>query len=182
MRIQKGLLVGFMLAMLAIVSFGCEREIKNPDEEEKYTGPTIENHDITTLYSDSARLMIKLQAPIQQEFEGGEGVFPEGFYVEFYDKDGNLESTLKGNYGKQEPNKNLYTAKGNVVVNNLKKQEKLETEELFWDRNKAKIHTEKFVKITTPEEVLTGTGLTANQDLSRYSIKKVTGKFNFNEQ
>lgn len=171
-----------LVLVLAIASFSCEREIKNPDEEERYTGPTIENHDITTLYSDSAQLLIKLQAPVQQEFESGDGVFPEGFYIEFYDKDGKLESTLKGNYGKQDPKKSLYYARGNVVVDNLKKQEKLETEELYWDRNKAKIYTDKFVKITSPEEILTGKGLTANQDLSRYSIKKVTGKFNFSEE
>ncbi|ARS37087.1 LPS export ABC transporter periplasmic protein LptC [Pontibacter actiniarum] len=182
MRMRNGWIAGLTLVLTAVFSLGCERDIKNPDEEERYTGPTIENHDVTTLYSDSARLMIKLQAPVQQEFEGGEGVFPKGFYVEFYDDNGKLESTLRGNYGKQEPNKNMYTARGNVVVNNLKKQEKLETEELFWDRSKAKIFTDKFVRITTPEEVLTGTGLTANQDMSRYSIKKVTGKFNFNEQ
>lgn len=174
--------IALLLIVFAIAGFGCKRDIKNPDEEERYTGPTIENHDVTTLYSDSAKLLIKLQAPVQQEFEEGDGVFPKGFYVEFYDEQGNLESTLRGNYGKQDPRKNLYYARGNVVVNNLKKKEKLETEELYWDRKKAKIYTEKFVKITTPEEILTGKGLTANQDLSRYSIKKVTGKFNFSEE
>ncbi|WP_276498344.1 LPS export ABC transporter periplasmic protein LptC [Pontibacter litorisediminis] len=172
-----------MLALaLTLAGFGCKREIKDPDEEERYTGPTIENHDVTTLYSDSAKLLIKLQAPVQQEFESGDGVFPEGFYVEFYDKDGKLESTLRGNYGKQDPRKSLYYARGNVVVDNLKKQEKLETEELYWNRGKAQIYTDKFVKITTPEEILTGKGLTAKQDMSRYAIKQVTGKFNFSEE
>ncbi|WP_266203663.1 LPS export ABC transporter periplasmic protein LptC [Pontibacter kalidii] len=170
------------LLVLAFAGFGCEREIKDPDEEERYTGPTVENHDVTTLYSDSAKLLMKLQAPVQQEFESGDGIFPEGFYVEFYDKEGKLESTLRGNYGKQDTRTNLYYARGNVVVDNLKKKEKLETEELFWDRRKARIYTDKFVKITTPEEILTGKGLTANQDLSRYSIKQVTGKFNFSEE
>lgn len=178
---RKAFLV-ILAVVLTVAGFGCKRETKNPDEEERYTGPTIENHDVTTLYSDSAKLLIKLQAPVQQEFENGDGVFPDGFYVEFYDEDGTLESTLRGNYGKQDPRKSLYYARGNVVVDNLKKQEKLETEELYWDRNKAQIYTDKFVKITTPEEILTGKGLTAKQDMSRYSIKQVTGKFNFSEQ
>ncbi|TPE45597.1 LPS export ABC transporter periplasmic protein LptC [Pontibacter mangrovi] len=171
-----------LLMLVAVLGLGCKRDLKNPDEEERYTGPTIENHDVTTLYSDSAKVLIKLQAPVQQEFEGGDGVFPKGFYIEFYDEQGKLESTLKGNYGRQETRKSLYYARGNVVVNNLKKNEKLETEELYWNRNKGRIYTDKFVKVTSPEEVITGVGLTANQDMSRYSIKKVTGKFNFSEE
>ncbi|MDX5436388.1 MAG: LPS export ABC transporter periplasmic protein LptC [Pontibacter sp.] len=174
--------IALLMMVFTVIGFGCKRDIKNPDEEERYTGPTIENQDVTTLYSDSAKLLIKLQAPVQQEFETGEGVFPKGFYIEFYDEQGRLESTLRGNYGKQDPDKNLYYARGNVVVDNLKKKEKLETEELYWNRGKEQIYTDKFVKITTPEEVLTGTGLTAKQDMSRYSIKKVTGKFNFSEE
>lgn len=171
-----------LLAVVAFTGFGCERDLKDPNEEERYTGPVIENHDVTTLYSDSAKLMIKLQAPIQQEFENGDGVFPKGFYVEFYDKDGQLESTLKGNYGKQDRGKNIYIAKGNVVVNNLRTREKLETEELFWNRSKAQIYTEKFVKITTPDQVLMGQGLIANQDLTLYSIKKPTGTLQITEE
>lgn len=172
-----------LLAVLLLVgSSGCERDLKDPDEAVKYTGPTMENHDVTTLYSDSAELITKIQAPVQQEFESGDRVFPKGFYVEFYDEQGQLESTMRGNYGKQEPGKSLYVARGNVVVNNIKKREKLETEELFWNRNKAKVYTDKFVIFTTAEQRLTGTGFTANQDLSRYSIKNVTGVFNFEEE
>lgn len=174
-----------LVAILTLLGFGCKKDLKDPDKEKKYTGPTMENHDVTTLYSDSARLLIKLQAPLQQEFENGEGVFPEGLYVEFYEKEKGLEgqvtSTLRANYGRQNRDKNLYEVRGNVVVDNLTKQEKLETEQLFWDRRKARIYTEKFVKITTPEEVIMGQGLQANQDFSNYKIKKVTGTFNLKE-
>ncbi|GHA64304.1 LPS export ABC transporter periplasmic protein LptC [Pontibacter akesuensis] len=174
--------IAALLAVLLMVGSGCERDLKDPDKEVKYTGPTMENHDVTTLYSDSAKLITKIKAPVQQEFETGDRVFPKGFYVEFYDAQGKLESTMRGNYGKQQPGKNLYFASGNVVVNNLKKQEKLETEELYWNRNKAKVYTDKFVIFTTAEQRLTGTGFTANQDLSRYTISKVTGVFNFEEE
>ncbi|MFD1185388.1 LPS export ABC transporter periplasmic protein LptC [Pontibacter rugosus] len=180
-KMRNGWLAALMLVFL-IIGSGCERELKDPDKEVKYDGPTMENHDVTTLYSDSAKLVTKIQAPVQQEFETGDRVFPKGFYVEFFNAQGELESTLRGNYGKQEPGSNLYIARGNVVVNNLKKQEKLETEELYWNRNKAKVYTDKFVIFTTAEQRLTGTGFTANQDLSRYSITKVTGVFNFEEE
>ena len=163
-KMRNPWIAGLMLTIL-LIGAGCEREIKDPDKQVRYDGPSMENHDVTTLYSDSAKLITKIKAPVQQEFETGDRVFPKGFYVEFYDEQGQLESTLKGNYGKQEPGKSLYVAKGNVVVNNLKKQEKLETEELYWDRNKAKVYTDKFVIFTTAEQRLTDTGFPANQDL-----------------
>jgi len=170
-----------LLLVLACMGLSCQKDLKDPDKEEKYTGPLIENKDVVTLYSDSAKLLIKLQAPVQQEFENGDGVFPKGLFVEFYEAPGNVSSTIKANYGKQERNKDIYIARGNVVVHNIAKQEKLETEELFWDKNKAEIYTEKFVKITTPERVLMGQGLRANQDLSRYRILKPTGVLDLRE-
>lgn len=178
---RKAYVLGLLLCITGL-ALSCKDTLQDPDKELKYTGPLIENKDVTTLYSDSARLLIKLEAPLQQEFENGDGVFPKGLYVEFYEKPGQKTSTLKSNYAKHERTKDLYVARGNVVVNNLQKQEKLETEELYWDKNKQEIYTEKFVKITTPEEVITGQGLRANQDFSRYSITKVTGTFSLKEE
>ncbi|WP_230679959.1 LPS export ABC transporter periplasmic protein LptC [Pontibacter sp. 172403-2] len=171
-----------LVAMLACLNFGCNEELKDPDKVEIYKGPLVENHDIIMLFSDSARLQIKLKAPVQQEFDNGDGVFPKGLYVEFYGEPGQITSTLKANYGKNDKRKNLYIARGNVIVENLQKKEKLETEELYWDKNKGKIYTDKFVRITTAEEILTGEGLRANQDFTNWRILKPTGIINLKEE
>lgn len=173
--------IAALMALISIMGFGCKEDLKDPDKEQKYTGPTMENHDVVTLYSDSAKLLVKLQAPLQQEFESGDGVFPEGLFVEFYEQEGQVTSTLKANYGKQDRNKNLFQAQGNVVVQNLVKKEKLETEELFWDKRKARIYTDKFVRITTPEQIIMGNGLQAKQDFSSYRIRDVTGIIDLEE-
>ncbi|WP_242921567.1 LPS export ABC transporter periplasmic protein LptC [Pontibacter liquoris] len=170
------------IVALSCLAFGCSDDLQDPDKVETYKGPLIENHDVVTLYSDSARLQIKLMAPVQQEFENGDGVFPKGLNVEFYGKPGQITSTLKANYAKQDRHKNLYLAQGKVEVENRVKKEKLETEELFWDKNKALIYTDKFVKITTGEEILMGNGLRANQDFSKYRILKPTGIISLQEE
>lgn len=167
--------IALLLMGISLIGVGCKDDLKDPDKEEKYTGPTIENRDVITLYSDSAKLLIKLQAPLQQEFETGDGVFPDGLFVEFFEEGKQVTSTLKANYGKQDRNKSLFLARGNVIVENLAKKEKLETEELFWDKRRAKIYTDKFVRITTPEQIIMGNGLRANQDFSNYRISDVTG-------
>jgi LPS export ABC transporter protein LptC len=170
-----------LLAFLTLVTLGCGDDLKDPDMEKKFTGPFRETENVLTLYSDSAKVLIKLQAPVQEDYENGDVIFPKGINVEFYEQGGAVTSTLRADYGKQERNKDLYYVRGNVVVHNLVKQEKLETEELYWNKNKAQIYTDKFVKITTPEEILMGHGLQANQDFSSYKIKKVTGVFSLQE-
>ena len=175
--------VPVLLAVLTIVGSGCNKDLKDPDSEIKYTGPLIENRNVITLYSDSAKVLVKLQAPVQQEFEDATSLYPDGFYVEFYeDEPGQATSTLRANYGKQERNKSLYFAKGKVVVKNLVKKEMLETEELNWDQRKGNIYTDKFVKITTPEKIVMGSGLKAKQDFSDYEILNPTGTFELNQQ
>ncbi|MBC5774537.1 LPS export ABC transporter periplasmic protein LptC [Pontibacter sp. KCTC 32443] len=164
-----------------MVGFSCQEELKDPDKEIKYNGPIIENKDVFTLFSDSAKLMIRMKAPVQQEFEGGDGVFPKGFDVEFFQREGAVTSTMSANYGKQDKGRELYFAQGNVVVRNLQKGEMLETEELTWDRRRRKIFTDKFVKITTPNRVVTGQGLRSDQNFENYTIQKITGVFDLEE-
>ncbi|WP_018476410.1 LPS export ABC transporter periplasmic protein LptC [Pontibacter roseus] len=181
---NRGIPKTFFFLLIAAVGFlatGCGRDLKDPDKEEKHIGPFRQTENVLTLYSDSAKVLIKLQAPVQEDYENGDMVFPKGINVEFYEQGGAVTSTLRANYGKQERNKDIYLVRGNVVVHNLVKQEKLETEELYWNKNKAQIYTDKFVKITTPEEILMGHGLQANQDFSNYKIRKVTGVFSLQE-
>lgn len=170
-----------LITCMALLTLGCGKDLKDPDKEIKYTGPFRETAQVLTLYSDSAKVRVKLQAPLQEDYENGDMVFPDGIDVEFYEEGEAVTSTLRANYGKQESNKDLYLVRGNVIVHNLQKQEKLETEELYWNKAKAQIYTDKFVKITTPEEILMGQGLQANQDFSSYRIKKVTGVFSLQE-
>jgi LPS export ABC transporter protein LptC len=170
-----------LIALLAMVATGCGKDLKDPDQEKKHVGPFRETANVTTLYSDSAKVRIKLQAPVQEDYENGDMVFPDGIDVEFYEEGEAVTSTIRANYGKQERNKDLYLVRGNVIVHNLQKQETLETEELYWNKAKAQIYTDKFVKITTPEEILMGHGLQANQDFSNYKIRKVTGVFSLKE-
>lgn len=154
-------------------------EKKNDLPKLTYTGPLMETENVVTLFSDSARLQIKLTAPLEQQFENGDALWKKGVKVAFYAKDGQLMNTLAAKYGKMDKAKNLYIMRGDVRVDNEVKGEKMRTEELFYDKAKGQIFTDTamFVTVTTPTERLTGFGLTAAQDFSRYRIRRVTGTF-----
>lgn len=144
-----------------------------------YSGPLMETENVVTLLSDSARLQIKLTAPLEQRYENGDLIWKKSVRVEFYAKDGTLVNTLAAKYGKMEAAKSLYILRGDVRVDNEIKQQHLRTEELFYDKAKGQIYTDTtmFVTITTPYERLTGYGMTAKQDFALYSINRVTGTF-----
>ncbi|MCB2410406.1 LPS export ABC transporter periplasmic protein LptC [Hymenobacter sp. BT178] len=149
-----------------------------------YKGPMAETNNVLTLLSDSAKLQIRLTAPLEQTFETGDQIYPKGVKVSFYGEGGKtVINTLEGKYAKYDKAKNFYVVRGDVKVANQVKQQKMNTEELFYDRVKATIYTkpETKVRVETLTEVLTGNGLTATQDFSRYSILHPTGVFTVNQ-
>ena len=52
--------------------------------------------------------------------------------------------------------------------------EKLETELLFWDQKKELIFTDRFVKITTEDQIIQGYGLESDTRLSKRKIKNLS--------
>ena len=171
----------FSLVALAALSLtGCDKKaVTGP--RLVYTGPLMETTNVRTLVSDSAKLKFQLTAPLEQQFENGDMLYPKGMKVTFYSADGlkTVINTLTAKYGKVDKAKNLYIMRGNVQVANVPQQQRMDTEELFYDKTKQLIYTDTamFVKVTTPTEYLTGYGLTANQNFSRYRILKPEGVF-----
>lgn len=131
--------------------------------------------NIHTIYSDSALPKVDVSAPLQYEFASGNRSFPKGITIWFYNLQGQKESRLTANKGYYDKATEIYTGQGNVVVENTVKKEKLNSEELKWNRYERRVYTDKFVRIETPQEILLGEGLTANQDFSTYKILKPRG-------
>ncbi len=173
-------LPGFLVLFVIGLS-SCLEEAQIISEEDIYRGPSAEAVDIETLYSDSARLRVKLKAHKQLEYDNGNREFPEGIFIEFYNEKEELATTLKANHAVYEKASEIYTGTGDVVVIDLLQNKQLNTEKLHWSRRKREVYTDNFVKIQTPDEVLMGEGLTAAEDFSRYEIHKPTGTFTVKE-
>jgi hypothetical protein len=61
-----------------------------------------------------------------------------------------------------------------VVAFNDSSKVKLETEELMWRKSDKKIVTDKFVKITTEDEIIEGYGFESDQLLRNYIVFDIT--------
>ena len=91
-----------------------------------------------------------------------------------------MTAQIKCNNARYLTQKELWELNNNVEAIN-EKGDILNTEQLFWDAKKHLIYSEKFVKITTQSQVITGYGLEANEDLSWYEIKKPSGEIEIAE-
>lgn len=100
--------------------------------------------------------------------------FRDGLVMYFYNAEGKIESTMTSRYATAVENSNEMTARDSVVVIN-DKGERLDTDELIWDENKKIIYSNSFVKITTPDNIIYGNGMVANQNFTDYTIKKTSG-------
>ncbi|MBS1680247.1 MAG: LPS export ABC transporter periplasmic protein LptC [Bacteroidetes bacterium] len=146
-----------------------------------YEGPLRQIENMLMHYTEKEKVKMVLQAKKVNEFQNGDREFPEGIYLEFYNPSGIMTSTLRANtayYFKQE---DKWRGRGKVEVVNIEKHQQLNTEELFWKPDTKKIFTEKFVTITDQQDVIYGTGLDADQDLSNYSLGNTSGKLSVKE-
>ena len=145
--------------------------------------PSETSTNIRLLYSDSGLVRLMVAAPKLDRYTVDTAYveFTEGVEVEFYDSEGAVETRLTANYAIQWEQDGLMEARNDVVVVN-KDGDRLNTEHLHWNRNKRKILSEAFVKITTEEQILWGDGLEANEDFSEYRILNPKGQLYIREE
>lgn len=163
-----------LLVFAVVLLVSCREDVDN-SQLQSYDGPMRISHDIELLHSDSAIVVTKLTAPKQIVFQNGDVEFPEGILIHFYEKDGQLSSTIRADRGFHDKRENLYRGEGDVRVHNIIKDQKLASEELFWDPNKEIIYTNKFVTVEEPNRLLKGTGMEADEGFNEYRFEKVSG-------
>ncbi|MGI8892932.1 MAG: LPS export ABC transporter periplasmic protein LptC [Bacteroidia bacterium] len=168
------------LLLLFFTLASCEPDIQKVRliaDKEKF--PLESGDNVELLYSDSARVKVKLTAGRMERYVGDEPYIemPKGVVVLFYSDSLTVKSSLTANYAVRYENRNIMEAKNDVVVVN-EKGDILNTEHLIWDEKQAKIYSDEFVKITTKNEIIYGNGFEANEDFTKYKIFNIKGTIN----
>lgn len=159
--------------------FACKNEQNEPNSTFSEEDVSVEiARQVEILYSDSARVRVRITAPELRNFADRDRPrqeFLKGIQVDFLDENQAVGSVLTAKTATREEQKKRIIARDSVVLLS-KNQERLETEELLWDEEKELLTTDKFVKITKPGEVIFGYGLEANQDFSHWKIRVPSGR------
>lgn len=150
---------------------------KETIKHEIYKGPSLESKDLNVVYTDSGLVSMTMITKEQIILHNEDQEYPKGLYVTFYDKNQEVSSTIKANYGYYYDQKDQWKLKGDVVVFNPLKGQKMETQRMFWTPKTQDIlvETTDSVTITEPEQVLFGMGLKAKDDFSQYKITNPKG-------
>lgn len=168
----------FFPTVLALVS-GCSNDLDRVAAVElPAEAPDRTTSDAEYFYSDSGQLTNRLRVGRISEFTAKERrrtELSEGLELTFFDRAGKEGSVLTARNGTILPNEKRMIVRDQVIFVNAK-GERLETELLIWSQDSARVYTDRPVRIARGQDIIHGVGLEANEDFSRYTIRRITGE------
>jgi len=176
---MKWLAASICILILSSCATDLEKIKKITENDDDYLE---KGFDIEMLYSEKGNLKAKIIAPELSRYQLKDSYtqFDKGLKMFFYNPKVEIESKLSANFGVIYHDKDEMMVRDDVVFINVK-GEKLNTEELIWKKKDRQVYSDKFVKITTPEEIIYGNGFQANEDFSDYVIKNISGVISVEE-
>jgi LPS export ABC transporter protein LptC len=172
-----------LFPLLTITFVSCENDIKVINIIGNKDNLLVDSSkNVEMIYSDSAKVVLIVKAPLVNRYEGDNphSEMPKGVELYSYDSLMNVKSKLTANYAISYEKTDMMEARNNVIVVNERK-EQLNTEHLVWDQKKATIYSDKFVKINTGKEILWGEGMQSDERFDKWKIMKPKGSINVRE-
>lgn len=172
----------FLLFSVLILSCNDDEEAKKIIQKPSFATETGEG--VTLTYTDSGMVKAKIKATLMQHFSLSAKPYifmPKGVSGTFFDNNKNASSFAYADIGIYYDKEKYLVMKQNVKLINVK-GDTLSTEYLVWDEVKEKIYTDKFVKITTADQLIYGDGLVSNQNFTEYRITNVKGNIKLKKQ
>jgi len=158
------------------VLMGCSKEKVKPNISESLKVeemPLQESWNSTIILSDSGETKAIMWVGHVKMFKE-ETLIDSNLRVDFYNDFQKKTTTLTSLRGRlDEATRNLY-AIDDVVATNDSAGIVLKTEELMWRNADEKIVSDKFVRITSPTELIEGFGFESDRNLKNYVIYRVT--------
>lgn len=170
---------------VAAAACGDKATVSNPTGPRKVVPDEVFN--VESLMSEpvtdaagklTAKVKGKLTAPYMLRIPRADSPyaeFPKSLHVDFYNDSLKIESQLDARYGKYLVNQDKVFLKDSVVVKNILKGDTVRCKTLWWDQHTERFTTDDSVRIYTPDKILYGTGMEADQNFRWYTIKKMTG-------
>ncbi len=168
-----------LLFCCVLICFTCgETPAEDVLSAEELSTDVETTYDVELIYSDSAIVSVIVTSPkMLTDSKRGENkqVFPDGISVDFFAPSGRVQSQLTCKKATRYERDKKIVMQDNVVWKSGK-GETLDTEELIWDEGDQKIYSERFVRITTEQDIIHGYGFEADQGFTKWKIKSPQGE------
>ena len=169
-----------LLAASAIAVAGCNSSDPVATGEDAGSNPpTMVTRDVETLISDSGVVRYRIITPVWYVYdEIPEPVwrFPEGLELEKFNDIFQKDAEVRADSATYFKNRQLWRLDGGVSISNTA-GEKFLTEQLYWDQSRHKLYSDSFIHIERADKVLEGYGFDSNEQLTAYTIRRVSGIF-----
>ncbi|MEN9512471.1 MAG: export transporter periplasmic protein LptC, partial [Bacteroidota bacterium] len=123
----------------------CENNVNEVRNLGKKNGGIDIGKNVAIYMSSGGKMSAKIMGPIMNRYlqDSSKMVeFPNNIYVDFFKDSAKVDSKLRANYANYKETENKIFLQGNVVVFNLQ-GDTLWCQEMFWDQETGKFHTDK---------------------------------------
>ena len=149
--------------------FSCRGKLGQADRIDLSQVPVQQVRDMFVVDSENGRIKMRMEGGAMERYETDTSsyeVFPEGFFVYIYDELGDLQTTItaqKARHTKSKKGDEIWMVTGDVVTNNIKAREVMESDTIYWDRTNEVYWTDCYVKMYSPDGFVQGYGMRSNQ-------------------
>lgn len=157
---------------VAFVVYSCKGNLSEAEKLDLNKIPLQTVEDMFFVQTENGKLKMRVESPRMEVYEHDTlsyDLFPQGLRVFAYSDEGALETTITSNQARHDKNiggdmeKELWSVFGHVVIRNVIKQEMMETDTLYWDREAQEIWTDCYVKMTSPQGIMQGYGMRSDE-------------------
>jgi LPS export ABC transporter protein LptC len=166
----------FLLVATAGLLASCEKEVNTIPKSDLLSLPSVTVYNGNSKYLDSGKLQVIIYAPLMEQYDNKDKPYSEfryGIEVIFYDGKKEPVGSVSSKYARYTNEEKTWELRDSVVVINENK-DMLETEVLNWDQDKDLIYTDRFVKITSEDQIIQGFGFESDSHLRKRKIKRVS--------
>ena len=174
---------------VAIVVCGCSSKLRQADAIDLSQTPVQIVDNMFAVQTKDGVVLQRMEADEMLRFSSDTldyELFPKGLNVYAYTEDGRLETYIRSdeakhiNDGKKSKGE-VWEAYGNVVISNVIKNETMETDTIYWDRNKAEIYTDCYVKLYSSQGLVQGKGMRSDDRARNATLLSVFDSFGITE-
>ena len=163
------------LSVFLLIFASCENDIQQVNDLTlKQDSAILSATNVEITYTNNGIRTVLMKSPELRRYVNNVDKpyleFPQGLKMFFYDKKGDITSTLRANYSIYYEEEGKWIAKYDVEAVN-EEGEQLNTEYLIWLRDEETISTDQFVKITTNDGIIYGDdGFVSNQSFTKWEV------------
>lgn len=162
---------------VAIIVFSCKEEAEPAKPK---TGIPVQVVDSMFLVqTEGGKLQLRVESDLMERYEDDTStyeLFPKGLHAFAYDEEGMLETVLHSDNAKhfksKKNNEEIWSAFGNVIVQNVIKQQTLESDTLYWDQDQKEIYTDCYVRMYSNDGFIQGFGMRSDEKARNVNIYK----------